>query len=50
MTNLTIEQKKEFKSLYKSKFWIILNDEEVLEYSLKLINLIKPILIPNIEE
>lgn len=42
-------QVKSFKSLYKQKFNVELSNEEALEMWLKLVNLMKIVLLPNLE-
>ena len=42
-------QVQSFKTLYKQKFNVELTDQEALEKWLKLVNLMKIILLPNLE-
>lgn len=46
---LKTEQVASFKELYKQKFNVELSDREALEKWLKLVNLMKIVLLPNLE-
>lgn len=43
------QQVASFKTLYKEKFNVELSDREALEMWLKLVNLMKIVLLPNLE-
>lgn len=46
----TEKQLQDFKILYKKNTWEEISNEEATEHALKLIYLLKPILIPLMEE